>query len=90
MNSYIGADLHSKSITFSRINLRGKLLETETVSTSELMVLKYIGSIKGKKSITFEEGPMAQWMVNIIHDKVDKYLVCDPNALIICSGTNFT
>jgi hypothetical protein len=90
MRNNISADLHSSSITFTVMDDSGKVLEHSTIGTSEKLVLDYLSKIKGEKWLTFEEGPLAQWMFNITRDKVDKVIVCDPkaNALIYKGNSN--
>ncbi|MFH1728812.1 MAG: transposase [Pseudomonadota bacterium] len=74
----IGADLHGKSITFCTINSEGKIVDRKIIPTSEKLVIEYLKGIRGKKQLTFEEGPLAEWMLNITYNKVDRALICDP------------
>lgn len=86
----IGADLHKKSITFTTMNSQGKILNTKIIATSEKLAIDYLKSIKGKKQLTFEDGPLAEWMLNITHDKADRVIICNPreNAKIFKGNSN--
>lgn len=87
---YIGADVHISSITFTVLAQNGTVLDQTTLALSENLITDYIENITGQKELTFEEGPLAEWMINILNDKVDKLLVCDPkkNALIYSGRSN--
>lgn len=86
----IGLDVHSSSITATVMDKKGKIIDNCTLGVSEKLITDYISSIKGKKQLVLEEGTMAQWMANILQNKVDKLVVCDPrrNALIYKGKSN--
>lgn len=86
----IGADLHSRNITFTAVNSQGKILNTKVIATSEKLVIDYLKEVDGSKQLTFEDGPLAEWMLNITNDKVEKVVICNPreNAKIFKGNSN--
>jgi hypothetical protein len=52
------------------MDAKGEILEQKAIATSEKLVMDYLKGVKGEKQLTFEEGPLAEWMLNITHDKV--------------------
>ena len=78
MEHYIGMDAHSKTSMFVVVNAKGKETRTQRITTSETEVLKFIGSLKGKKHLTFEECQLARWLHVVIKDEVDELIVCNP------------
>lgn len=88
--NYIGADVHISSVTFTVKDKKGSILDRTTIATRENLIVNYVTSIRGKKHLTFEQGNLAQWLYSILHDKVDKLIICDPrkNALIYKGNSN--
>lgn len=86
-NYYIGADVDSK-MTELAIEKNEKILRRYRVPTSIPALREVLGSISGRKFLTFEEGPMAGWLYRNLKDNVDQLIVCDPrrNKLIACDG----
>jgi len=86
-NYYIGADVDSK-MTEMAIGKNEKIIRRYRVPTSIPALREVLGSISGKKFLTFEEGPMAGWLYRNLKDNVDQLIVCDPrrNKLIACDG----
>ena len=86
----IGVDLHISSATFTTLNKDGKLLEKRTMALNEKEIGDYISTIRGRKQLAVEEGPLAEWFLNFAHNKVDELIVCDPkkNALIYKGNSN--
>ncbi len=78
MANYIGMDVHSKTCMFVVINSRGKEIATTRVNTSEAEIVKFIRSLRGKKTLTFEESQMSRWLHVFVKDEVDELLVCNP------------
>ena len=78
MENYIGMDAHSKTCMFVVVNAKGQETITKRINTSEREILKFIGSVKGKKHLTFEECQLSRWLHVVTKDQVDELLVCNP------------
>jgi Transposase len=78
MANYIGMDAHSKTCMFVVVNSQGKEIKTARINTSEPEILKFLGSLRGKKHLTFEECQMSRWLHVITKDEVDELIVCNP------------
>jgi transposase len=81
MKHYIGLDAHSATCTFVVINEQGEVTNRSVVKTSESTLLGYLGSLSGEKILTFEESHVSQWLYVLLHEKVDKLIVCNPVRL---------
>jgi len=55
-----------------------QIKERAVIPTREFHLREFFSSIKGYKSLTFEEGAMAKWLVGVLHGAVDKITVCNP------------
>lgn len=84
---YIGADVHSNSIEMAIMN-RGKIVKRYTTPTSISAVAQVLDSLSGRKYMAIEEGPMSGWLYRNLHQKVERFVVCDPrrNKLISSDG----
>jgi transposase len=84
---YIGADVHSNSIEMAIYN-RKKIVQRYTIPASISAVAQVLESLKGKKYMAIEEGPMSGWLYRNLHRQVDRFVVADPrrNKLISSDG----
>jgi len=84
---YIGADVHSNSIEMAIFN-RKKITQRYTIPASISAVAQVLESLKGKKYMAIEEGPMSGWLYRNLHRQVDRFIVADPrrNKLISSDG----
>jgi len=87
VTNYIGADVDCK-MTELAVERNGKIIARDRVPTDIKSLGKFLGSINSKKVMVVEEGPMAGWLYRNLHNKVDRFVVCDPrrNKLISCDG----
>lgn len=84
--SYIGADVDSKMTELAVDN--GREIRRYRVPTAIPPLKEVLAEIGGRKKLTFEEGPMAQWLYRNLKQDVDELIVCDPrrNRLITDDG----
>jgi len=84
---FIGADVDSK-MTEIAFECDGKIVRRRRVATSIAAIREVLAQVNGRKLLTFEEGPMADWLYRHLADAVDEVLVCDPrrNRLIVDDG----
>ncbi len=79
MNYYIGLDAHTQTCTAVVVDERGEQKIRETFKTTEANLVKFLSRIQGtKKSLTFEECGIAQWLYATCLDHVDELIVCNP------------
>jgi transposase len=84
---FIGADVDSK-MTEIAFEQGGQIVRRRRVATSIVALRQELAEVSGRKVLTFEEGPMADWLVRHLVDAVDEIVVCDPrrNRLISEDG----
>jgi len=87
VTSYIGADVDSK-MTDLAVERNLKIVQRFRVPTTIAALREVLAQIRGHKELTFEEGPMADWLYRNLKDCVDELIVCDPrrNGLIANDG----
>ena len=85
--SYIGADVDSKTVDLA-VERNRRIVKRMRVKVSIAELREALGSIPRPRELTFEEGPMAQWLYRNLRDCVDRLVVCDPrrNGLITDDG----
>ncbi len=84
---YIGADVDSK-MTNLAVDRNGKIIREWCVPTTVKMLRDAIEAVPRPRELTFEEGPMADWLGRGLRPVVDRLVICDPrrNALINRDG----
>jgi transposase len=78
MEQFVAGDVHGSTTTFSVRSASGKVVQRTTVDTTGGDIVAFLRSLRGTVHLTFEEGPMAQWMFDVCRDHVQDVLVCDP------------
>ncbi|MEO7161737.1 MAG: transposase [Bdellovibrionia bacterium] len=79
MNYYIGIDAHSATCTGVVVNEKGDLLIREKFQTTEGNLIGFVRRLpSGRKSLTFEEATLAQWLYVTLKEEVDELIVCNP------------
>jgi transposase len=75
MERYIGADVHSASVTFSVLNASGKQLRRDVVETNGRALVNYIKQVPGELHLCIEEGEWSQWLYEILSPYVAEMVV---------------
>ena len=78
MKHFIGLDAHSATCTFVVVNQSGDVTHRSIVKTSEGTLLGFLSTLPGEKILTVEESHVSQWIYVLLHEKVDKLIVCNP------------
>jgi transposase len=81
MKHYIGLDAHSATCTFVVVDESGNITHRTIVKTSEGTLLGFLGTLPGEKILAVEESHVSQWVYVLLHEKVDKLMVCNPCRL---------
>jgi transposase len=86
MNSvrYIGLDVHRDTISAAVLNESGRLVQQSVVMTRAAAILDFIGGVRGRVEVTFEESTHSAWLYDLLSGRVDQLVVCNPrkNALL--------
>lgn len=81
MKHYIGLDAHSATCTFVVVDESGNVTHRTIVKTSEGTLLGFLGTLPGEKILAVEESHVSQWVYVLLHEKVQKLIVCNPCRL---------
>jgi transposase len=81
---YIGLDVHQATISVAVLDSKGKLIMESILETKAATILEFLAGLRGKLSVTFEEGTWAAWLYDVLKPHVDNLVVCNPrkNALL--------
>lgn len=87
---YIGMDVHQATISVAVLDSNGRLVMESVIQTKASSVLELIQGLRGKLSITFEEGVSAAWLYEVLKPHVATVVVCNPrkNALLKAGNKN--
>ena len=84
---FVGIDWSMKTMAIAHMGRRGKEPEVFERPSNIKALKKYLGSLKGRTIITFEETTTAQWLYVELRESVDRVLVCNPrHNRLLCQG----
>jgi transposase len=86
---YLAIDAHAGHCVLGVMREDGEWLGEERFATNAKELIDRVEKVNAsEKELTFEEGPMAQWMAEALRGRVKRLVVCDPreNALIARSA----
>jgi transposase len=75
---YIALDVHCPFTELAVVDSKGRLVKRERLSTAIPTLVDALERIGGKRHLTFEEGPMADWLARSLRERVDDLIVCEP------------
>lgn len=75
---YIALDWAQSNMALAHCNRHTDKIETIDVKSDLSKLKQYIGQLKGKKILTFEESSPAQWLYTELIGEVDELIVCEP------------
>lgn len=81
---YIGFDVHQVTTVISVLNAAGREVKAAVLPTQPQPLIAFLEGLRGTLYLTFEEGTYAAWLYDLLVNRVDKLIVCDPrrNALL--------
>jgi len=81
---FIALDTHCTTTDLAAVTATGKTVKKLRCPTKIPDLIDAVTSLSGKRRLTFEEGPLADWLMRKLRPHVDELIVCDPrrNALI--------
>ena len=85
---YIGMDCHCQSTNIFCVSETGRRSMDWVGPTAIPQLVEAIKKVGRPRALTFEEGPLADWLLRNLAEHVDDIVVCEPrhNALIAKGG----
>lgn len=75
---YIALDVHCAFSEMAAINSRGELVKRERCPTTIGALAALLENLARPRRLTFEEGPMADWLARELRPHVQELVVCEP------------
>jgi transposase len=75
MDSYIGGDVHSASVTFEVLKESGKRIRRDLIETNGRALVDFIEQIPGDRHLCIEEGEWSQWLYELLAPRVAEMVV---------------
>jgi transposase len=84
-DKYVGLDVHSATISGGYLDEKGSVMMQTVFQTKAESVRDFLGGIRGRVHVTFEQGTQAAWLYDIVRPLVYETIVCDPrkNRLLL-------
>jgi transposase len=85
---FIALDVHCQSTELAAVTPTGKIAHRMTCGTTIPELVAALSRLRRPRRLTFEEGPLADWLARNLRDHVDQVVVCDPrrNHLVANDG----
>ena len=77
-NHYISLDVHCEFTEIAVVTGTGQITKRHRCKTAIPSLLEAITGIAHPRYVTFEEGPMAEWLFRSLSPHADEVLVCEP------------
>lgn len=75
---YVALDVHSATTSMCCRDHAGRVTMETVVQTKTGDLLSMVRGISGEVHLTFEEGPQASWLHDLLRPQVAELIVCDP------------
>jgi transposase len=81
---FIALDTHCEFCEMVAVSNSGKIVKRERCDTTIPALVAALESVRRPRTLTFEEGPLADWLARSLRPHVERLIVCEPrrNALI--------
>jgi transposase len=85
---FIALDVHCQSTELVAMTATGKIVKREHLATTIPTLVEALQPLRRPRRLTFEEGPLADWLARHLRGHVDELRVCDPrrNHLVAKDG----
>ena len=85
---FIALDSHCSFSEMAVVSQSGRLLKRDRCETAIPQIVEMLEQVRRPRVLTFEEGPLADWLARNLRSHVEKLIVCEPrrNALIAKDG----
>jgi len=78
VSHYIALDVHCGFSEIAVVTERGKLVRRERCETAIPSIVERLSAVRRPRRVTFEEGPLADWLSRELRPHADEVLVCEP------------
>jgi transposase len=75
---FIALDVHCAFCEMAVLTRTGKLVRRDRCDTNIPALLDMLRKVRRPRRLTFEEGPMADWLARALRSDVDELVVCEP------------
>ncbi|MEI8083500.1 MAG: transposase [Actinomycetes bacterium] len=75
---FIALDVHCAFSEMAVVTGTGKLVRRERCETSIPALVERLVEVRRPRRLTFEEGPLADWLARELRSHVDELVVCEP------------
>lgn len=75
---FIALDVHCAFSEIAVVTGKGKLVRRDRCQTAIPALVESIRTVARPRRLTFEEGPMADWLARSLRSHVDELVVCEP------------
>ena len=75
---YIALDIHCGFSEMAVVTGAGKLIRRDRCDTRTPALREAITQVRRPRRLTFEEGPLADWLARELRSSVDELVVCEP------------
>lgn len=75
---FIALDTHCSLVEMAVVTKTGKLTRRDRCATNIPDLVKMIRQVRRPRRLTFEEGPLADWLARELAPHVDELVVCEP------------
>lgn len=81
---FIAMDVHCAFCEMAVMTATGRITQRKRINTTIPDLVAALEAVRRPKKLTFEEGPMADWLTRNLAEHVDELIVCEPrrNGLI--------
>lgn len=74
---YVALDVHQATTVAAVREASGRVIARCVLPTEEAALVEFIGGMRGRIHVTFEEGTQAQWLHDLVTPMVERVVVCD-------------
>jgi transposase len=75
---FIALDVHCAFSEMAAMTAAGKIVKRDHCETTIPALARMISTIRRPRRLTFEEGPLADWLARELRRHVDELVVCEP------------
>lgn len=75
---FIALDVHCAFSEMAVVSAQGKLLRRARCATAIPAIVEQLKRVRRVRRLTFEEGPLADWLARELRGHVDELVVCEP------------
>src|SRR5262245_22192365 len=85
---FIALDTHCEFCEMVALSSSGKIVKRGRCETTIPALVDVLEGVRRPRSLTFEEGPLADWLARNLRPHVERLIVCEPrrNAYIAKAG----